>query len=460
MAKTKHSRREFILKNSLAGLGTIAAMNVSGTLLSPTSDIRTPALLGGTPVRTQGWPVWPQWNSATDEESVIKVLRSGSWTRAGVVTEFEKKWAETVGAKRCLAVVNGTNALIASLNQFDIGAGDEVIIGPYSFISTIICILQNGAMPVFVDTDPETFQIDADKIEAKITPRTRAILPAHTLGMPANMEKIMKIAKKHNLIVIENACLSWLAEINHKKVGTFGNAGCFSFQTSKNIPIGEGGAIVSDDEKFMDRCYSYHNYGNPYGSVVLPEGVNGGTVINGTKLRITEYQAAIGSAQLKRLEKQTDTRNENALYLKSKIQNIPGIVPFKLSPNVTRISAWQFPFRYKAEEFQGLPRAEFIKALRAEGVPSSSGYVTQNDKPYLKNTFESKNYRRMYSKKVLDFDKFLERNRCPENNLLCEEAVWISQNMLLGNKSDMDDIASAIEKIHKAAGELKKAVKK
>ena len=460
MAQIKHSRREFIMKNSLAGLGTIVAMDVSRTLFAKTSNVQTPALLGGTPVRTQGWPVWPQWNSATDEELVLKVLRSGSWTRAGVVTEFEKKWAETVGAKRCLAVVNGTNALIASLNQFDIGAGDEVIIGPYSFISTIICILQNGAMPVFVDTNPETFQIDADKIEAKITPRTRAILPAHTLGMPADMEKIMKIAKKHNLIVIENACLSWLAEINHKKVGTFGNAGCFSFQTSKNIPIGEGGAIVSDDEKFMDRCYSYHNYGNPYGSVVLPEGVNGGTVINGTKLRITEYQAAIGLAQLKRLEKQTDTRNENALYLKSKIQDIPGIVPFKLSPNVTRISAWQFPFRYKTGEFQGLSRADFIKALRAEGVPSSSGYVTQNDKPYLKNTFESKNYRRMYSKKVLDFDHFLERNHCPENNLLCDEAVWISQNMLLGSKSDMDDIAAAIEKIHRAAGELKKAVKK
>ncbi len=161
---------------------------------------------------------------------------------------IRKKMGRNGWCQTCLAVVNGTNALIASLNQFDIGAGDEVIIGPYTFISTIICILQNGAMPVFVDTDPETFQIDADKIEAKITPRTRAILPAHTLGMPADMEKIMQIAAKHNLIVVENACLSWLAEINHKKVGTFGNAGCFSFQTSKNIPIGEGGAIVSDDE--------------------------------------------------------------------------------------------------------------------------------------------------------------------------------------------------------------------
>ena len=457
MAEKKYSRREFLIKNSLTGIGTAVAMSATTSLFAHNmGNAQTPALLGGAPLRTKAWPGWPVWDSENDEEQILKVLRSGSWTRSKVVTEFEKKWAETVGTKRCLAVVNGTNALITSLNQFDIGAGDEVIVGPYSFISTIICILQNGAMPVFVDTNPDTFQIDADKIEAKITSRTRAILPAHTLGMPADMEKIMQIAVKHKLIVVENACLSWLAEINHKKVGTFGNAGCFSFQASKNIPIGEGGAIVSDDEKFMDRCYSYHNYGNPYGSVVLPEGVNGGTVITGTKLRITEYQAAIGLAQMKRLEKQTDTRNENAAYLKSKLQDIPGIVPYKLGNNVTRISCWQFPFRYKKEAFKGLSRAEFLKALQAEGIPCSSGYVTQNDKPYLKNTFESKNYRKMYSKKMLDFTKYLERNYCPENNLLCEEAVWFSQNMLLGSKADMDDIAMAIEKVQKNAGAILK----
>jgi len=257
------------------------------------------------------------------------------------------------------------------------------------------------------------------------------------------------------MIVVENACLASLAEINHKKVGTFGNAGCFSFQASKVIPIGEGGAIVSDDESFMDRCYSFHNLGNPFGSVVLPEGVNGGTVINGTKLRISEYQAAIGLAQLKRLEKQTGIRNENVKYLKSRITNIPGIVPFKLTRNVTRISAWQFPFRYKAEEFQGLSRDEFLKALRAEGIPCSSGYVTQNDKPYLKNAFESKNYRRMYTANDLDFTKYLEKNYCPENDLLCDEAVWFSQNMFLGSETDMDDIANAIEKVHDNAGKIK-----
>ncbi len=450
-----YSRREFLKQNSLKGLGAVVSLGVTPALYSP--DIRnahTLALQGGQPVRTKGWPAWPVWDSASDEDLVLKVLRSGAWTRAGVVTEFENKWAETIGTKRCLAVVNGTNALIASLNQFDIGAGDEVIIHPYTFISTIICILQNGAMPVFVDTDPETFQIDADKIEAKITRRTRAILPAHTLGMPADMENIMQIAAKHDLIVVENCCLAALAEINHRKVGTFGNAGCFSFQASKTIPMGEGGAIVSDDDKFIDRCYSYHNCGNPYGSVSLPNGVTGGTVLNATKLRISEYQAAIGLAQLKRLEMQTDIRNENAHYLKSKIEDIPGIVPFKLTKNVTKISAWQFALRYKKEAFQDLPRDGFLKALRAEGIPCSSGYVTQNDKPYLKNAFESKNFRKMYPAKMLDFNRFVAKNFCPENNLLCEEAVWFSQNMLLGSKSDMDDIADAIEKVHANAGKL------
>ncbi|MDD4109828.1 MAG: aminotransferase class I/II-fold pyridoxal phosphate-dependent enzyme, partial [Prolixibacteraceae bacterium] len=298
MRENNLSRRTFIKKGSLAGVGLgIAAGMASHPLTVTGKSAAVPAVLGGQPVRTKDWPEWPVWDSETDQELVINVLNSGKWTRGNVVAEFEKKWAETVGAKRCLAVVNGTNALIASLNQFDIGAGDEVIINPYTFISTIICILQNGAMPVFVDTDPETFQIDVRKIEEKITSRTKAILPAHTLGMPADIETIMQIAARHNLIVVENACLSWLAEVNHKKLGTFGNAGCFSFQTSKNIPIGEGGAIVSDDEEFMDRCYSYHNYGNPYGSVKLPDGVSGGSVMNGTKMRIAEYQAAIGLAQ-------------------------------------------------------------------------------------------------------------------------------------------------------------------
>lgn len=451
------SRREFVKQNSLAGIGAAVAMGTGPVILANCStDTGTPAILGGEKIRTKPWPAWPVWDQATDEDLVLKTLRSGIWSRAATVNEFEKKWAETIGSKRCLAVVNGTNALITALVQAGIGGGDEVIVPPYTFIATVIAVLQTGAMPVFVDTDPQTYQIDAEKIEAKITPRTRAILPVHILGFPADMIRIMAIAEKHNLVVIEDACQAWLAEIDHKKAGTFGLAGCFSFQNSKNIPIGECGAIVSDDDGFMDRCYSYHNYGNPYGTMVGE--VGSGTVLAGTKLRITEYQAAIGLAQLTRLEEQTSLRHENAEYLKSGIGSIPGILTYKLNKKVTRVAYHIFPFRYKKEEFSRLTRAQFIKALDAEGIPSSGGYTALNKMPYLKNVLETKNFKLMYQPEMLDYNKFMEKNQCPLNDQLCEEAVWFTQNILLGSKSDMDDIVNAIKRIHKNAGKIKSAM--
>jgi len=452
--KTNFSRRQFVKQNAIAGVGAAVAMSVAPTMLANCStDTGTPAILGGTKIRTKEWPLWPLWDPASDEEQVIKVLRSGVWSRAGLVTEFEKKWAETIGSKRCLAVVNGTNALITALVQAGIGGGDEVIIPPYTFIATAIAVLQTGAMPVFVDTDPSTFQIDPAKIEAKITPRTKAILPVHILGLPADMIKIMAIAEKHNLVVIEDACQAWLAEIDNKKVGTFGKAGCFSFQNSKNIPIGEAGAIVSDDDEYMDRCYSYHNYGNPYGSMVGD--VTSGTVMAGTKLRITEYQAAIGLAQLKRLDEQTTKRNQNAAYLRSKIKNIPGILPYKLNNKVTRAAFHLFAFRYKKEEFKGLSRSSFIKALVAEGIPAMSGYTPLNKMPYLKNVMTTKNFKLMYPPEMLDYDRYMERNQCPANDQLCEEAVWFFHNLLMGEKEDMNDIANAIERIYRNADRIK-----
>ncbi|HPT21257.1 MAG TPA: DegT/DnrJ/EryC1/StrS family aminotransferase [Bacteroidales bacterium] len=454
MPKKSYSRREFVRKNSLAGIGAAVAMGVTPTIMANcVTQTSAPAILGGQKIRTKEWPLWPVWNPATDEEQVIKVLRSGVWSRAGIVSEFEKKWAELIGTKRCLSVVNGTNALIASLVQLGIGGGDEVIVPPYTFIATVASILQAGAMPVFVDVDPETFQIDHNKIEAKITSRTKAILPVHILGLPADMIKIMAIAKKHNLLVVEDACQAWLAEIDHKKVGSFGNAGCFSFQNSKNIPMGEGGAIVSDDEEFMDRCYSYHNYGNPYGSSV--GAVANETVIPGTKLRLTEYQAAIGLAQMKRLGEQTTKRNENAAYLRSQIKKIPGILPYRLNDKVTKAAFHLFPFRYKKEEFNGLARGAFIKAMAAEGIPCTGGYTPLNKMVFLKNVLKTKNYQLMYPPEMLDYNRFMEGNQCPLNDQLCEEAVWFGQNMLLAEKSDMDDIAEAIEKIHKNAEKIK-----
>uniref|UniRef100_UPI00321809CD DegT/DnrJ/EryC1/StrS family aminotransferase n=1 Tax=uncultured Draconibacterium sp. TaxID=1573823 RepID=UPI00321809CD len=451
----KYTRRKFIEQNSKIGIGASFAFGGISSLFAVKAGTADKlALLGGKPACTTSWLKWPLWKPETDEKRVLEVLRSGVWSRADTVTEFEKKWAETIGAKRSLAVVNGTNALIASLVNLGIGGGDEVIVPPYTFIATVIAVLQTGAMPVFADVDSETFQIDPDRIEQKINSRTKAILPVHILGLPADMERIMDIAKKHNLIVVEDACQGWLAEINHKKVGTFGNAGCFSFQTSKHLSMGEGGAIVSDDDNFMDKCFSYHNYGNPYGTLVGEFGA--GTAIAGTKLRLTELQAAIGLAQLKRLEGETDTRNINAEYLKSQIKDIPGITPYKLYPNVTRASFHIFPFRYSKSDFKGLSREMFIKALKAEGVPCSAGYSPLNKMPYLGNAFQTKNFQKMYPKEMLNIDKYLRENQCPDSDRLCyEEAVWFNQNLLLGTKSDLNKIAYAIEKIYRNSDKLK-----
>ena len=451
MVKKNYSSPEIVRKNTLAGLGA-AALSVAPAILSSCSG-ETPAISGGRPVRTKSWSPWPLWNPETDEAQFLEVLRSGVWSRSKVVAEFEKKWAETIGTSRCLAVINGTSAITASLVNLGIGGRDEVIVPPYTFVATVLSILQTGAMPVFVDTDPETFQIDPEKIEAKITPRTKAILPVHILGLPADMESIMAIAENHNLFVVEDACQAWLAEINNKKVGSFGNAGCFSFQSYKNLPMGEGGAIVSNDEEFMDRCYSYHNYGTPYGTLIGD--VGSGAVIAGTKLRLTEYQAAIGLAQMKKLDEQTTTRSDNAAYLQSQLKKIPGILPYELYKDVTRAAFHLFAFRYKKEEFEGLTRDEFQKALIAEGIPCTGGYAPLNKMPFIANAFKTRNYQKMYPPELLDYNKYMEQNQCPENDKLCEEAIWFQQNMLLGDESDMDDIVTAIEKIHRNAGKLK-----
>jgi perosamine synthetase len=384
MLEKEYSRRKFLKKSTLTGLGVGLTTAVTPNLFASVSkDTGTAAIMGGQPVRTKAWPDWPMWDAKTDEQRVIEILRSGIWSRGKVVAEFEEKWAETIGTKRCLATTNGTHALITALRQLNVGAEDEVIVTPYTFIATIDAILMNGAMPVFVDINPATSQIDADKIEEKITSRTTAILPVHILGLPADMVKIMSIAGKHNLFVVEDACQAWLAEIDNKKVGSFGNAGCFSFQNSKHIPIGEGGAIVSDDDEFMDRCFSFHNFGRPHGKVVGT--VTGEYVMLGSKCRTTEYQADIGLAQSKRLEEQTKIHENNAEYLRSEIHNIPGVLPYELSEKATRAVFHIFPFRYKKEEFHNLSRRKFLEALVAEGIPCSGGYSPLNNMPYLKD---------------------------------------------------------------------------
>jgi dTDP-4-amino-4,6-dideoxygalactose transaminase len=442
MDKKDLTRREFLNAASAASLAAAASASIPA-YASAGKRAGKLAILGGKPVRTKSWPSWPVWDKSA-EESVLEILRSGNWFRGrgNTVTKFEEKYAELMGVKRCVCTVNGTNALLTALHVLDIGVGDEVIVSPYTFIATYNVVFNSCALPVFADTDPETFQINPDKIEERITKNTRAILPVHILGLPADMDRINAIAKKHNLVVIEDACQAWMAEWRGKKCGSVGDLGCFSFQNSKHLPCGEGGAVIGNDDKIMDRCHSFHNCGRPFGSVTSTSGYP----IMGTNRRMTEYQAAILFSQIKRLEKDTQKRNEHAEYLTSKIKDIPGILPAKLYDGVTRAAYHLYPFRYKKEHFNNVPRNKFLSALRAEGVPCSGGYGPQYRDGLVEEVLNSKNFKRSFSKARLN--KYRKELNYPDNDQLCNEAVWFTQNLLLGTKSDMDDIANAILKIY------------
>jgi dTDP-4-amino-4,6-dideoxygalactose transaminase len=409
-------------------------------------SVGQPALLGGTPVRKDPFPSWPV-SDALEERGIADVVRSGKWGRGtgDQVNRFETAYAALTGAKHCLATANGTSALLTVLRSMDVGPGDEVIVPPYTFVATINVVLSMYALPVFVDTDIETFQIDARKVAGAITPKTRVVMPVHLGGAAADLETIASAASGRNVPIVEDACQSHLAEWKGRKVGTFGRAGCFSFQASKNLNCGEGGAILTNDRDLVERCYAFHN--NSRGRRV--GGADFSYHGSGLNLRLTELQASLLLSQMTRLEKQSAIRDANGAYLTARLREIPGIAPARMYDGCTRNAYHLYMFRYDKEAFAGLSREAFLKALRAEGIPASGGYTPLNTSPVVEQTLSSPGYRRIYSDAELS--SLRERNRCPQNDRLCTEAVWLTQTMLLGPRRDMDQIVEAITKIRQHA---------
>ena len=449
--KNKLNRREFISAASLAGAGlAIGSPTIARSSFGATEK---PAILGGTKAFSGKWQGWPIIGPI-EEKELLDVLKSGQWCRLGSKTapRFETEYQKLLGVKHALGLTNGTNALYTMLGALDIGPGDEVIIPPYTFIATYNAVVLHYALPVFVDSDIESFQIDANKIEASITNRTKVIMPVHLGGSPADLDGILSVAEKHKIPVLEDACQAPLAEWKGKSVGNWGLAGAFSFQASKNLNSGEGGAIVTNDDNFFKNCYSFHHQGQGANSASLVPG----TGTRGSNFRITEFQAAILLAQMTRLVEQTKLRSENADYLTKLLYQIPGIYPAKLYKGVTRSAYHLYMFRYDKEKFAGMDRAKFIKALESEGVTCSGGYGKMNKESYVTDLAKNKHYLNIYGEKTMK--DWLERLNCPENDKLTEQAVWFFQNMLLGTKADMEHIAEAINKIYKNAAEINKKV--
>lgn len=439
------TRRKFLAAASVAGVGLTLAGGSAG------AEAEKPALLGGKPVRAQGFPSWPMV-TPSDEKAVMEIVRSGRWYRGRSVDRFEEEYAKLNGAKYCVATSSGTGALYTSLGAFGVGPGDEVIVPPYTFLATVTVALLHYAMPVFVDSDRETFQMDPGKLDAAITDRTAAIIPVHIGGYAADMDSILAIAKKRNVPVIEDACQAHLGQWRGRGLGSWGATGCFSFQVTKNLPSGEGGAILTNDEPTANKCFAFHNCGRKRSGAASGFTYEGGRNAN---LRMTEFQSALLLSQMNGLEERANTRHENAQYLTSMLREIPGILPARLYEGCTRSAYHLYMFRYQPEKFANLPRANFLRALNAEGIPCSAGYSPLNKAGFIQDALNSRPYVRVYGKAAIE--QWADRNRCPENDKLCEEGCWMTQNILLGTRTDMEQIAAAFRKVQKHAADLLRA---
>jgi len=395
------------------------------------------ALLGGTPVRSRPFTSWPIFGKP-EEKRLLRTLRSGKWGRLDgpEVALFERRFERMHGCRHGIAVVNGTVSLRLGLLAAGIRAGDEVIVPPYTFFSTASAVIEANAVPVFADIDPGSFNLDPAAVRAAITPRTRAILPVHFAGQPADMHALLAIARRHKLIVIEDSAHAHGASYKKRPAGSLGHMGSFSFQSSKNLTAGEGGILVTNDDAIAATCRSLQNCGRVPGGLWYEHHRISGNY------RLGEFQGAVLNAQLDRLKSQTKTRDRNGQYLAALLAGIPGIHPQQRTPGCTRHSYHLFMLRLDPRQF-GVPRAAVLKALEAEGIPCSAGYgFSLHHQPMFRNKAFGPYLPEQSTK--LDYSK----THCPVSDLICrEQGIWLGQSLLLGSRSDMEQIADAFEKI-------------
>ena len=451
MKSIEINRRSFIgtVAAATAGVAATGFTPVFGSFRDTTDKL---AILGGNPVRSnKRWPAWPYVDDKV-VAAIEKTVRSGAWCRidggANSVAQFEKEWAAMTGAKHCVATGAGTQALNTCVEALGIGPGDEVITSPYTDMGTIASILCARALPVMVDLDRESFQLDPAIVAKRINANTKALMPIHIMGQPCDMDSILALAEKHNLYVIEDACQAHLGEYRGKKLGTVGDLGCFSHQSSKTIGCGEGGSLVGNDDALMDKCYTVMNHGTSR---------RGKHETIGNKMRMNELEGAIMVAQLVNAKDQWKRRNENAAYLTSKLKGCPGVVPQKLYDGYESGSWYLYTMGYRKEHFNNVSRAVFLKALAAEGVDISP-YIPNglHREPWVDHILGLKEYQKMYEPARLK--QYREELACPVCDKICEEEMlmlWAS-GPLLGTKDDMDDIVNAIMKLYQNREQLTK----
>ncbi len=420
------------------------------------------ALHGGAPVRARPFPDYVTLGEE-EKRAVLEVLESkvlsdflGTWSPKFYggprVRQLEAEWSAYFGVKHAVTVNSATSGLNAAVGAAGVGPGDEVIVSPYTMTASAACALVYNAVPVFADIDPETFCLTAETIRRCLTPRTKAVVVVDLFGHPADMGPIMELARAHRLVVIEDAAQAPGARYRGRYAGTLAHMGVFSLNYHKTIHTGEGGVVVTDDEAFAERLQLVRNHAEV---IVKGKGTKNLVSMLGFNYRMTEIEAAIGSEQLKKLDRLLRPRAEAAKFLSESLRGLPGLTPPVVRPDVEH--GWYlYVLRYD-ESATGVPRAKLAAALKAEGAPVFEGYV---EPIYLQPLYQQLT---LYGEAGCPFkcphykgEVRYGRGTCPVTERMHDRELLYSNVCHAGvTRQDLQDFVSAFHKVHEHLGELR-----
>lgn len=383
----------------------------------------------------------PRWPRCTEQsrENVLDALEAEAWCRNladdSWVDRFEEEFADYHDAEHAVACANGTVAIELALRSLDVQPGDEVLIPPYTFIATASAVATLGAVPKFVDVDPETYNVDADAIRDAVTENTVGVVGVHIAGYPMDMDAILAVCEEEDLFLVEDAAHAQGTEWRGKKVGTIGDVGTFSFQATKALSGGEGGIVVTDDDVLAERAQLIANIGRQGGKVYKHYEL-------ASNWRMTEFQGALLCAQLEDLPEQNAHRNEMEAVLRECIADVPGVSCKPEDDRITGRGYCLFDLKLDLDEFGGATRAEVLEALSAEGVPAAPGYP--------RPMYEQPTFARNKVAAMVPDDANVPAYRSlylPGVEEVCRTNVSFSHTVLLAEKPGIRNIGEAFRKV-------------
>lgn len=405
------------------------------------------AVVGGTPVRSAPYPPWPQYDDS-EREGLLRVLDSRNWwaSQGTEVRAFEREWADFTGAPHAMAMTNGTHTLEAALLGLGIGEGDEVIVPDWSFFATIAAVLAVNAIPVIVDVDPVTGTLDPSLIEAAISEKTTAIVVVHVSGSVADMDAINAIAARYELRVLEDCAHAHGSTWRGQHVGLLGDAGSFSFQASKLMTAGEGGAVITKHDHVAAAVQSYVNCGREPGTWYYRH------FRLGDNWRMTEWQGAVLRSQLARFPEQQANRAANANLLNAELLKIPGVTPQGRLAGCDSQGNYCYVVFIDPQEF-GATRDQVRSALLAEGIPLTTSYPAMHSF----DLFQRPDGLAPRIRDLTDYPPYAKQS-FPVTERLAATSLWFTTAVLMGSSEDALDVARALEKVYASRDELSSVV--